>query len=112
MDEQFKNLKFDMDEEIEERRRTFKRRHGHRPMKISYAIILGAIIIGAGFFGGQVYLNHSKAPRIDNVVIDASKTPKSKRGVDDPRARELAEKLSGTGIVQSLNRLSPVMPQR
>jgi hypothetical protein len=112
MDEQFKNLKFDMNEEIEERRRTTKRRHGHRQMEISHAIILGAIIIAAGFFGGQVYLNHLKAPRRENVVIDASTTQKSKRGVDNPRAKALAEKLSGTGIDQSLSRLSPVMPQR
>lgn len=98
MDKQFKNLKFDMDEEIEERRRTAKRRYEHRPMKISYAIIIGAV-----FFGGQVYLNHSKTPRVENIVMEASTTQKSKRGVDDSRARELAEKLSGTGIDQSLN---------
>jgi len=110
MDEQFKNLKFDMNEEIEERRRTTKKRHGHRQMEISHAIILGAIIIGAGFFGGQIYLSHSKAPRVENVVIEASATQKSRRGMDDPRAKALAEKLSETGIDQSLNKFSPVKP--
>jgi hypothetical protein len=69
MDEQFKNLKFDMDEEIEERRRTVKRRHGHRPMEISHAIILGAIIIVAGIWGGKIYYDHLKAQRIEAALM-------------------------------------------
>jgi hypothetical protein len=72
MDEQFKNLKFDMDEEIEERRRTVKRRHGHRPMEISHAIILGAIIIVAGIWGGKIYYDHLKAQRIEAALMQFS----------------------------------------
>lgn len=72
MDEQFKNLKFDMDEEIEERHRTVRRRHGHRPMEISHAIILGAIIIVVGIWGGKLYYDHLKAQRIENALMQFS----------------------------------------
>jgi hypothetical protein len=72
MDEQLKNLKFDMDEEIEERRRTVKRRHGHRPMEISHAIILGAIIIVVGIWGGKIYYDHLKAQRIEAALMQFS----------------------------------------
>lgn len=72
MDEQFKNLKFDMDEEIEERRRTIKRRHGHRPIEISHAIILGAIIIVVGIWGGKIYYDYLKAQRIEAALMQFS----------------------------------------
>lgn len=72
MDEQFKNLKFDMDEEIEERRHTVKRRQGHRPIEISHAIILGAIIIVVGIWGGKLYYDHLKAQRIDAALMEFS----------------------------------------
>lgn len=72
MDEQFKNLKFDMDEEIEQRRHTVKRRHGHRPIEASHAIILGAIIIVVGIWGGKLYYDHLKAQRIDAALMQFS----------------------------------------
>lgn len=73
MDEQFKNLKFDMDEEIEQRHRTVTRRHGHRPMEISHAIILGAIIIVVGIWGGKLYYDHLKAQRIEAALMSFSR---------------------------------------
>lgn len=77
MDEQFKNLKFDMDEEIEQRRHTVKRRHGHRPMEVSHAIILGAIIIVAGIWGGKIYYDYLKVQRIETAVMQFSHDLKS-----------------------------------
>jgi O-acetyl-ADP-ribose deacetylase (regulator of RNase III) len=111
MDEQFKSLKFDMDEDIEERRRAIKRRHGRKPIKIGHAIILGAIIIGGIFFGGQFYLSHLKTARVENVVLDTSENLKSKNRVNNPLAKTLAEKLSGTDIDQGLNMLGTDKPK-
>lgn len=101
MDEQFKNLKFDMDEEIEERRRTVKRRHGHRPIEISHSIILGAIIIVVGIWGGKIYYDHLKAQRIEAALIQFShelnsimqvSTESDKQYKLEVRARELRQR--------------------
>ncbi|SDH95515.1 hypothetical protein [Pseudomonas panipatensis] len=63
MDEQLKNLKFDMDEEVAERERHFAQRRRAQPLDISHAIILGAIIIVVGIWGGKIYYDYLQEQR-------------------------------------------------
>lgn len=62
MDEQFKNLKFDMDEEIQERtERTAAQRR--RPIETGPAIIMAAVILVIGLWGGKLYYDHVQEQR-------------------------------------------------
>lgn len=63
MDEQLKHLKFDMEEEIADREQQFSQRRRARPMETSHAIILGAIIIVVGIWGGKIYYDYIQEQR-------------------------------------------------
>ena len=59
IEEQLKDLHFDMDEEIDDRyerqgRRRITQRHAHSPMDTSQAIVLAAVIIVGGLWGGKL----------------------------------------------------------
>jgi len=53
MDEQLKNLKFDIAEEIEERHARLERRQGKGGIGIGTAIIVAATILVTGLWGGK-----------------------------------------------------------
>jgi len=77
IDEQLSNLSFDMDEEIDDRneRRSWSRssvRHAHRPMDTSQAIILAAIIIVGGIWGGKLLYDYIQEQRMRAAVHEAA----------------------------------------
>lgn len=77
IDEQLKSLSFDMDEEIDDRneRRGHKAtppRHAHTPMDPSHAIILAAIIIVGGLWGGKLLYDYIQEQRIKAALNEAA----------------------------------------
>lgn len=77
IDEQLSNLSFDMDEEIDDRneRRGWSRssvQHAHRPMDTSQAIILAAIIIVGGIWGGKLLYDYIQEQRMQAAVHEAA----------------------------------------
>ncbi|EOZ5051117.1 hypothetical protein [Pseudomonas aeruginosa] len=76
-DEQLKSLSFDMDEEIDDRnerrgRRAVPLRHTHTPMDPSHAIILAAIIIVGGLWGGKLLYDYIQEQRIKSALNEAA----------------------------------------
>lgn len=76
-DEQLKSLSFDMDEEIADRnerrgRRAAPLRHAHTPMAPSHAIILAAIIIVGGLWGGKLLYDYIQEQRIKAAFNEAA----------------------------------------
>jgi len=53
MDEQFKNLKFDMDEEIQEREARIGNSRSRHDMGVGTAIVIAAVILVVGLWGGK-----------------------------------------------------------
>ncbi|NMZ60324.1 hypothetical protein [Pseudomonas nitroreducens] len=77
IDEQLKSLSFEMDEEIDDRneRRGHKAtppRHAHTPMDPSHAIILAAIIIVSGLWGGKLLYDYIQEQRIKAAFNEAA----------------------------------------
>lgn len=77
IDEQLSNLSFDMDEEIDARneRRGWSRssvQHAHRPMDTSQAIILAAMIIVGGIWGGKLLYDYVQEQRMRAAVHEAA----------------------------------------
>ena len=77
IDEQLKSLSFDMDEEIDDRnerrgRKAAPPRHAHTPMDPSHAIILAAIIIVGGLWGGKLLYDYIQEQRIKAVFNEAA----------------------------------------
>lgn len=77
IDQQLSNLSFDMDEEIDDRneRRGWNRssvQHAHRPMDTSQAIILAAIIIVGGLWGGKLLYDYIQEQRVRAAVHEAA----------------------------------------
>ncbi|RRV71840.1 hypothetical protein EGI99_05540 [Stutzerimonas stutzeri] len=77
IDEQLSNLSFDMDEEIDDRNegRGWSRssvQHAHRPMDTSQAIILAAIIIVGGIWGGKLLYDYVQEQRMRAAVHEAA----------------------------------------
>jgi len=77
IDEQLKSLSFDMDEEIDDRnerrgRKVAPPRHAHTPMDPSHAIILAAIIIVGGLWGGKLLYDYIQEQRIKAALNEAS----------------------------------------
>ena len=77
MDEQLKSLSFDMDEEIDDRnerrgRKAAPPRHAHTPMDPSHAIILAAIIIVGGLWGGKLLSDYIQEQRIKAALNEAA----------------------------------------
>ena len=77
IDEQLSKLSFDMDEEIDDRneRRGWGRpsvQHAHRPMDTSQAIILAAIIIVGGIWGGKLLYDYIQEQRMRAAVNEAA----------------------------------------
>lgn len=77
VDEQLKNLSFDMDEEIDDRnerrgRRATSYRHVHQPMETSHAIILAALIIVGGLWGGKLFYDYIQEQRIKAALNEAA----------------------------------------
>jgi hypothetical protein len=62
MDEQFKNLKFDMDEEMQERQARVSASR-KQPIDTGTAIIIAALILVAGIWGGKVYYDYIQEQR-------------------------------------------------
>ena len=62
MDDQLKNLKFDMDEEMQERKARINTRP-KPPIDTGTAIIAAAIILVAGLWGGKLYYDHIQEQR-------------------------------------------------
>ncbi|WP_416311232.1 hypothetical protein [Pseudomonas sp. W03] len=77
IDEQLKSLSFDMDEEIDDRnerrgRKAAPLRHAHTPMDPSHAIILAAIIIVGGLWGGKLLYDYIQEQRIKAAFNEAA----------------------------------------
>ncbi|HGM8505707.1 TPA: hypothetical protein ACKQBN_004394 [Pseudomonas aeruginosa] len=77
IDEQLKSLSFDMDEEIDVRnerrgRKAAPPRHAHTPMDPSHAIILAAIIIVGGLWGGKLLYDYIQEQRIKAAFNEAA----------------------------------------
>ncbi|MCY1291876.1 hypothetical protein D9M69_467720 [compost metagenome] len=77
IDEQLKNLSFDMDEEIDDRnerrgRKAAPPRHANPPMDPSHAIILAAIIIVGGLWGGKLVYDYIQEQRIKAALTEAT----------------------------------------
>lgn len=65
MDDQFKKLGPDLDE-LEER--MYPARKTHKPMDTGQAIIIAAIIMVAGLWGGKIYYDHLQEQRAIQAV--------------------------------------------
>lgn len=77
IDEQLKDLRFDMDDEIDARneRRGWQpqpARHAYRPMETSHAIILAAIIIVGGLWGGKLVYDYIQEQRMKAALIEVA----------------------------------------
>ena len=77
INEQLNSLSFDMDEEIDDRnerrgRKAAPPRHAHTPMDPSHAIILAAIIIVGGLWGGKLLYDYIQERRIKAALNDAA----------------------------------------
>lgn len=77
IDEQLQNLSFDMDEEIDDRnerrgRRTTAYRHAHQPMDTSQAIVLAAIIMVGGLWGGKLLYDYIQEQRVKAALNEAA----------------------------------------
>lgn len=77
VDEQLKNLSFDMYEEIDDRnerrgRRATSYHHTHRPMETSHAVILAAIIIVGGLWGGKFLYDYIQEQRLKAAFNEAA----------------------------------------
>lgn len=64
MDEQLKSLRPDFDD-LEERGQAARKEK--KSMDTSQAIILAAIIIVSGFWGGKIYYDHLQAQKVDQA---------------------------------------------
>ncbi len=78
IDEQLNDLRFDMDDEIDARneRRGWQpqpARHAYRPMETSHAIILAAIIIVSGLWGGKLIHDYVQEQRLKAELIELAK---------------------------------------
>jgi len=76
IDEQLKNLSFDMDDEIDDRNERLGHRslppsHVYRPMDPSHAIILAAIIIVGGLWGGKLLYDYIQEQRMKAALNEA-----------------------------------------
>jgi uncharacterized membrane protein YqiK len=76
IDEQLKNLSFDMDDEIDDRNERLGHRslppsHVYRPMDPSHAIILAAIIIAGGLWGGKLLYDYIQEQRMRAAFNEA-----------------------------------------
>lgn len=77
-DEELKGFNFDMDEEIDDRneRRGGRRApatHAHRPMDTSHAIILAAIIIVGGLWGGKLVYDYIQEQRMKAALNEVGR---------------------------------------
>lgn len=96
-DEQLKSLSFDMDEEIDDRnerrgRRAAPLRHAHTPMDPSHAIILAAIIIVGGLWGGKLLYDYIQEQRIKAALNEAAaQMEQTMRQVEQNSRRAQAE---------------------
>lgn len=77
VDEQLKNLSFDMDAEIDDRierrgRRATSYRHALQPMETSHAIILAAVIIVGGLWGGKLFYDYIQEQRMKAALNEAA----------------------------------------
>lgn len=76
IDEQLQNLSFDMDDEIDDRNERLGHRpapppHAYRPMDPSHAIILAAIIIVGGLWGGKLLYDYIQEQRMKAALNEA-----------------------------------------
>jgi sensor c-di-GMP phosphodiesterase-like protein len=77
IDDQLKDLDFDMDDEIDARNerqgyRPVQARRAHPPMDTSHAIILAAIIIVGGLWGGKLVYDYIQEQRIKAALNEAA----------------------------------------
>lgn len=97
IDEQLKSLSFDMDEEIDDRnerrgRKATPPRHAHTPMDPSHAIILAAIIIVGGLWGGKLLYDYIQEQRIKAALNEAAaQMEQTMRQVEQNSSRTQAE---------------------
>lgn len=83
MDEQLKNLKFDMEEEVAEREQQFYKRRRDSLIDTNQAIILGAIIIVVGIWAGKIYYDYIQEQRAKAALEYLSRTLSS--STQEPR---------------------------
>jgi len=89
MDDQFKNLKFDMDEEIQEREaRTQSQRRP--PIDTGHAIIIAAVILVVGIWGGKLYYDYMQEQRAIAALQYFSNSLKSSVQESNRRSQQYA----------------------
>jgi uncharacterized protein HemX len=71
MDEQFKNLKPDMDE-IEAR--AYEPRTAKKPIETGPAIVMAAIILVLGLWGGKLFYDHVQEQRVKAALAQIAKS--------------------------------------
>ena len=77
IDDQLKTLSFDMDEEIDDRNerrgyRAVNAKRAHPPMDTSHAIILAAMIIVGGIWGGKLLYDYIQEQRLKAALNEAA----------------------------------------
>ena len=77
-DEELKGFSFDMDEEIDDRNERRGRgrapvAHAHRSMDTSHAIILAAIIIVGGLWGGKLLYDYIQEQRMKAALNEVGR---------------------------------------
>lgn len=90
MDDQFKNLKFDMDEEIQEReaRASVQRK---QPIDTGHAIIIAAIILVVGIWGGKLYYDYVQEQRAIAALQYFSNSLKASMQESNRRSQQYAK---------------------
>ncbi|WP_312245217.1 hypothetical protein [Stutzerimonas nitrititolerans] len=90
MDDQFKNLKFDMDEEIQEREARASVQH-RQPIDTGHAIIIAAIILVVGIWGGKLYYDYVQEQRAIAALQYFSNTLNSSMQESNRRSQQYAK---------------------
>lgn len=90
MDDQLKNLKFDMDEEMQERQARVSAKP-KQPIDTGTAIIVAAVILVAGIWGGKVYYDHIQEKRALAALQQFSRSLNSAMEESTRRSQQYAK---------------------
>lgn len=88
MDEQLKSLKLDMDEEMQERQARIAANR-KPPIDTGTAIIVAAIILVAGLWGGKVFYDHIQEQRAIAALQHFSQSLNSAMKESDRRTQQI-----------------------
>ncbi|MNF38003.1 hypothetical protein D3C85_810460 [compost metagenome] len=106
IDEQLKNLSFDMDEEIDDRnerrgRKATTYHHAHQPMDTSQAIVLAAIIIVGGLWGGKLFYDYIQEQRMKAALNDAAMYMQQSLRQAEQESRQAQAEMSKRAVIEA-----------